>query len=573
MIQNMLKSLNDMKNNFLSLLLVVAFFHFSFGQTYSTGVVSLSSTAGLAMTAKIDVNTQVTLTLTGPAGRWFALGFDAGSMAPGTDVVGVHSSGTLTAFDCNLTGYVAPSTDAQQNWTITSDAVNAGVRTIVATRALNTGDVNDYVFPAAPTSISLIWARSNTATFSYAYHGNSNRGIATANFTLLTPPAAPTGSANQTKCAGSTVSQLTATGTSIQWYAAATGGSPLPSNTVLVNGATYYASQTVNGLESTSRLAVTVTLNTIPAAPSAINGSLDFCYNASSQAYSITGVTGATSYVWTNPAGATGSSTGTSLNLTFAQSFQTGTLSVKSVNSCGQSAITSITLHQHQPSNQTLDVSTCTPYLFNGQTLTQTGTYLYQGTTVWGCDSTITLNLNYGTTITNNISDEACGSYAWNGQTYFSSGIYNDTFPSVSGCDSVVTLDLTIHPIDALVIDSTVLDVFTWNGIDYTNSGTYTQNFTSTFGCDSSVTINLTLQYSGLEESELALTIYPNPVGNSKLLYIKGLNSPVRFELMNLQGKVVQTGDCIDSIKVNETLTCGIYFLTVDQRSYKLLLE
>ena len=108
MIQNMLKSLNDMKNNFLSLLLVVAFFHFSLGQTSSTGVVSLSSTAGLAMTAKIDVNTQVTLTLTGPAGRWFALGFDAGSMAPGTDVVGVHSSGTLTAFDCNLTGYVAP---------------------------------------------------------------------------------------------------------------------------------------------------------------------------------------------------------------------------------------------------------------------------------------------------------------------------------------------------------------------------------------------------------------------------------------------------------------------------------
>jgi hypothetical protein len=46
------------------LLLVLPVTH---AQTYTTGVVNLSSTAGLAMTAKIDVTTQVTLTLTGPA--------------------------------------------------------------------------------------------------------------------------------------------------------------------------------------------------------------------------------------------------------------------------------------------------------------------------------------------------------------------------------------------------------------------------------------------------------------------------------------------------------------------------
>ena len=60
----------------------------SFSQTYTTGVVNLSSTSGLGMTAKIDVGTQVTLTLTGPSGRWFAVGFNANSMNNGTDVVG-----------------------------------------------------------------------------------------------------------------------------------------------------------------------------------------------------------------------------------------------------------------------------------------------------------------------------------------------------------------------------------------------------------------------------------------------------------------------------------------------------
>uniref|UniRef100_UPI0037BFBC79 Ig-like domain-containing protein n=1 Tax=Flavobacterium sp. TaxID=239 RepID=UPI0037BFBC79 len=72
---------------------------------------------------------------------------------------------------------------------------------------------------------------------------------------------APTGNTTQTFCSGSTVSNLTATGTNIQWYTASTGGTALASTTALVNGTTYYASQTVNGCESTTRLAVIVSLN------------------------------------------------------------------------------------------------------------------------------------------------------------------------------------------------------------------------------------------------------------------------------------------------------------------------
>ncbi len=73
-------------------------------------------------------------------------------------------------------------------------------------------------------------------------------------------PSAPTTSA-QTFCSASspTVSSLTATGTSIQWYSAATGGSGLASNTALVDGTSYYASQTVSGCES-SRTSAAITV-------------------------------------------------------------------------------------------------------------------------------------------------------------------------------------------------------------------------------------------------------------------------------------------------------------------------
>ena len=86
----------------------------AFAQTYTTGTVTLSSTAGLTMSIKLDVGANVTMTLTGPSARWFAVGFNASSMAAGTDVAAVHTAGTLTNFDANLTGYSAPATDAQQ---------------------------------------------------------------------------------------------------------------------------------------------------------------------------------------------------------------------------------------------------------------------------------------------------------------------------------------------------------------------------------------------------------------------------------------------------------------------------
>ena len=63
------------------------------------------------------------------------------------------------------------------------------------------------------------------------------------------------------------VSDLVANGTDIKWYDAATGGNLLSSGTVLVNNQLYYASQTVNGVESTDRLEVSVTLDLTPCAP------------------------------------------------------------------------------------------------------------------------------------------------------------------------------------------------------------------------------------------------------------------------------------------------------------------
>ncbi|PKP21658.1 MAG: hypothetical protein CVU04_01195 [Bacteroidetes bacterium HGW-Bacteroidetes-20] len=243
-------------------------------QNYTTGVVTLSNTSGLEMSVKIDIDDDVMLTVTGPTNRWFSVGFNATTMTNGTDVFFSHKVAPLTTPDAYLTGFSAPVIDNTQNWTIVSDNNVGTIRTIVATRALNTGDIRDYVFLAQSGNLNVIWARGSTNTFNANDHGSNHMGSATLNFTqVVTPPAAPTGAAQQSYCEGNTLADLVVTGTAIKWYSSTTSTTQLPSTTPLVNGTIYYATQTVAGLESIERLAVTANLTVIDVTTS-VNGNI-----------------------------------------------------------------------------------------------------------------------------------------------------------------------------------------------------------------------------------------------------------------------------------------------------------
>lgn len=95
--------------------------------------------------------------------------------------------------------------------------------------------------------------------------------------------------AGGTAIAQSHVSDLVVTpafgGGTIKWYNASSNGTQYttPAATALVNGTTYYASQTVNGVESATRLAVTATLH--PCTPPVVNNTVWCCGSC----YFITG--------------------------------------------------------------------------------------------------------------------------------------------------------------------------------------------------------------------------------------------------------------------------------------------
>ena len=79
---------------------------------------------------------------------------------------------------------------------------------------------------------------------------------------------APTGNSNQQFCSSqnATLGDLAVTGADIKWYDNASLGNNLANTTLVENGTTYYATQTLSGCESPTRLPIAVSLiTTLPA--------------------------------------------------------------------------------------------------------------------------------------------------------------------------------------------------------------------------------------------------------------------------------------------------------------------
>jgi uncharacterized protein (TIGR02145 family) len=136
------------------------------------------------------------------------------------------------------------------------------------------------ILPATPSAvmtgngtnaITIDWTNAPSGTYTLqAIETNAAGCVSTAvsaTINLSTTPTAPAAPAAQTFCTASTVANLTAAGTTLQWYDVATGGTAMASTTALVSGTTYYVSQTVGTCESTrTPVAVTITPLTAPTA-------------------------------------------------------------------------------------------------------------------------------------------------------------------------------------------------------------------------------------------------------------------------------------------------------------------
>lgn len=163
-------------------ILSLSLFGLSFAQSYTSGPITVATD----YTVQFDVdvtNDLVTITLIGPDDVWLgvspgtASGNSMGNL--GDDAIIYHSAGLQ---DRNMpAGTGTPNLDAVQNLSLASNTTSGGLRTLVITRPIDTGDSNDYVFPSTATTFPFLWALDNNLVLDYH---NGGRGGALANMVL-----------------------------------------------------------------------------------------------------------------------------------------------------------------------------------------------------------------------------------------------------------------------------------------------------------------------------------------------------------------------------------------------------
>jgi hypothetical protein len=253
-------------------------------------------------------------------------------------------------------------------------------------------------------------------------------------------PSLPTVSSPVTYCQNMTAAPLSATGTGLQWYTAAAGGtgsSATPTPLTASAGSTnYYVSQTINGCES-ARSAITVTVNAIPSAPS-VTTPLSYCQNAVASVLSA----GGSSMKWyTAASGGTGTG-----NAPTPSTVSTGTniyYVSQTLNGC-ESPRAAITVNITPAATATITAGGATAFCQGGSV-------------------TLTANTASSYIWFNGVQQVGNG----NSFTAVSSGNYTVQVTDPSGCQGQVTsqaTSITVNPLPSAAITAGGPTVFNQGG-------------------------------------------------------------------------------------------------------------
>jgi hypothetical protein len=316
---------------------------------------------------------------------------------------------------------------------------------------------------------------------------------------------------------------------------------------------------------------LSVTVTTPPDQPGAISGATTVC-QGSSQIYSITPVTGASSYTWTLPSGWSGNSTSESINTTVG--LTGGNISVTANNSCGsripRNLSVSVSTVPSQPDQITGLTSVCqgqssvtysVPVIADATSYTWT---LPSGAS--GSSNSNLITVNYNTSaISGNITvkgNNSCGSGS-------SSSLYVNVNPIPPA--PIITLnDNVLHsnaPLgnqwynyqSGLIPDATEQDYTALEEDSYYDIVTLN-------GCASDISNIIYVLLTGIESPEISMPVkvYPNPVKNELIIEKPGNTESIKFVISNSLGQIVYTGNLVEkTIVPTSGFYRGIYILKI----------
>jgi hypothetical protein len=404
--------------------------------------------------------------------------------APTCPAPGAMTAGTTTSTTAPLSWNMGCSVATNFDFEYGPVGFVQGTGTTISNQAVTvTGTAGDYTLTGlTPNTQYSVYYRANCG------NGDVSPWSVASNFTTQCAPITLSTINDAIACDSYSLVQITEAspsnnaGLTLGYYTGPNGsGSQITANSLTSSQSIYaYASA---GSCSTQQL-VNITINYTPQL-TVLNPTI--CLGTSTVLWATQGT--AIDFIYTQ----NGSTIGNGLNYQVSPS-TTSSYGISAVGFGGcTSAEQQSTVTVNQPTTSTTSITSCSSYLWNGQTYTQSGAYTFTTTNASGCDSVATLNLTITNPSAGSETLTACDSLVWNGQTYTFSGTYTYLTTNSVGCDSTVTLNLTINYSSSSSTDVIACVSYQWNGQTYTQSGTYTYNFINASGCPSTATLNLTI--------------------------------------------------------------------------------
>ena len=477
--------------------------------------------------------TAIALTATGTALKWYtvATGGTSSTIAP---TPSTSNTGTMNYYVSQTSNgcegpraTIALTVNAIPNApTVTTPVTYCQGATAIALTANGTA-LKWYTAATGGTSNTIAPTPVTTATGTTNYYvSQTTTGCesprATIAVTVNAIPNAPTVTTPVTYCQGATATALTASGTGLLWYTAATGGTgsttaPTP-NTANTGTTNYYVSQTTNGCES-PRATIAITVNTSLTAP-VVTTPVTYCQNATATVLTANG----TGLLWyTVSTGGTGSTTAPVPNTSV-----TGTTNyyVSQTSGTCESARAVIAVTVNALPAPIVTSSSTMPMCTGSQTVLSTGT-------------ASTYSWDNGT------------NQVGTGQTYTATaaGSYTVTVSNGSGCAGtssalVVSISSTNCYDCANVLNGTA-------SID--NCGVCTGGTTGLTACTTTGTIG--------SISGTSIVVYPQPFENTTKVELKNGGTIESITIYSSTGSLVyiQTGINRTELEVGESLADGLY--------------
>lgn len=317
-----------------------------------------------------------------------------------------------------------------------------------------------------------------------------------------------------------------------------------------------------------------ITINQLPDEAGTITGNTTACQGAILQTYTVPEIANATSYVWSLPSGATGTSTTNSIDVDFGTTAISGDISVHGTNDCGdgQNSTLSITVNPLPDAAETISGNTtvcqgATGIMYTVPEIANAISYVWtlpSGTLGTSTTNSITVDFESSAT-TGDISVYGindCG----NGQSSTLGVIVNEIpqTPTISLSGNILNSDASVGN-QWYLNDEIINGAINQDYIAISDGNYYV--IVTLLDCSSAPSniINVIGTDISIVNYESSYNIYPNPVNDELIIEIEGNNEKVNFEILNAIGQVVFNGNLFEKTTVQTSnFASGVYLIKLE---------